>query len=66
MLMTHRNSNFAAAVVAIRMAAVRSQRKTPSAPYLVVGAAGVGLLAYTAYLGCKLVYKLVPALSPRP
>ena len=54
MVITHRKLNFAATVVAIWMAIVRSQRKTPSALYLGVGAAGVGLLAYTVYLGGKL------------
>ena len=64
MLMTHRNLNFAATVVAIWMAAVRSQRKTPSALYLGVGAAGIGLLAYTAYLGGKLVYESGAGVEP--
>ena len=64
MLMTHRNLNFAVTVAAIWMAAVRSQRKTPAALYLGVGAASVGLLAYTAYLGGKLVYESGAGVEP--
>ena len=57
MLMTDRNLNFVATVVAACMAFGRSRRKTPGTLYLGVGVAGVGLLAYTAYLGGKLVYE---------
>jgi uncharacterized membrane protein len=56
MLMTHRNLNVAAAVIAGGLALWRSRRKRPNAAYLGLGAAGVGVLAYTAYLGGKLVY----------
>jgi uncharacterized membrane protein len=56
MLMTHRNLNVAAAVIASGLAIWRSRRKRPSAAYLGLGAAGVGVLGYTAYLGGKLVY----------
>jgi uncharacterized membrane protein len=56
MLMTHRNLNVAAAVIASGLAIWRSRRKRPSAAYLGIGAAGVGVLGYTAYLGGKLVF----------
>ena len=56
MLITHRNLNFIATVVASSMALWRVTHRKPSAAYLGVGAAGVGVLAYTAYLGGKLVY----------
>ncbi len=56
MLMTHRNLNFVATVVAASMAVWRAQHKRPNAVYLCTGVAGVGVLAYTAYLGGKLVY----------
>jgi uncharacterized membrane protein len=56
MLMTHRNLNVAAAVIASGLALWRSRRKRPSAAYLGLGAAGAGVLGYTAYLGGKLVY----------
>lgn len=56
MLMTHRNLNFVATVVAASMAVWRAGHKRPNAVYLGVGVAGLGVLAYTAYLGGKLVY----------
>ncbi len=56
MLMTHRNLNFVATVVAASMAVWRAGHKRPNAAYLGAGVAGVGVLAYTAYLGGKLVY----------
>jgi predicted membrane protein DUF2231 len=56
MLVTHRNLNFVATVVASGMAVWRAQHRTPNAAYLGAGAAGMGVVAYTAYLGGKLVY----------
>ena len=56
MLITHRNLNFIATVVTTSMALWRVNHPKPNATYLSVGAAGVGVLAYTAYLGGKLVY----------
>lgn len=38
------------------MAIWRADHKRPNAGYLAAGVAGVGVLAYTAYLGGKLVY----------
>ena len=56
MLMTHRNLNFVATLVAGGMALWRANHEKPSAIYLGTGAVGVAVLAYTAYLGGKLVY----------
>jgi uncharacterized membrane protein len=56
MLMTHRNLNFVATLVAGGMALWRANHQKPNAVYLGTGAVGVGVLAYTAYLGGKLVY----------
>lgn len=57
MLITHRNINLAATVVAGLMAVWRAGRYRPSLAYLGVGFAGIGALAYSAYLGGTLVYK---------
>jgi uncharacterized membrane protein len=64
MLITHRNLNFIATVVASSMALWRLNHRKPSAAYLGVGAAGVGVLAYTAYLGGKLVYGVGVGVEP--
>jgi len=64
MLMTHRNLNLIATVVASGMALWRLQHPKPSLTYLAVGAAGVGVLAYTAYLGGKLVYQVGVGVEP--
>jgi uncharacterized membrane protein len=56
MLMAHRNLNFVATVVTMSMAVWRSGQRRPNALYLGAGLAGVGVVAYTAYLGGKLVY----------
>lgn len=64
MLMTHRNLNFIATVVAGCMAFQRSQRRKPGAVYLGVGLAGAGIVAYTAYLGGKLVYDTGVGVGP--
>jgi uncharacterized membrane protein len=63
-LMTHRNMNFIATVVAIGMALWRVKHRRPNAAYLSIGAAGVGVLAYTAYLGGKLVYHVGVGVAP--
>lgn len=63
-LMTHRNLNFTATVVAIGMALWRVKHRRPTAAYLGIGAAGVGVLAYTAYLGGKLVYHVGVGVEP--
>ncbi|MFP5406980.1 MAG: DUF2231 domain-containing protein, partial [Gammaproteobacteria bacterium] len=64
MLMTHRNMNFVATVVASCLALRRSRRDRPSALYLTVGAVGVGIVAYTAYLGGKIVYETGAGVAP--
>jgi uncharacterized membrane protein len=64
MLITHRNLNFIATVVASSMALWRVTHRKPSAAYLGVGAAGVGVLAYTAHLGGKLVYGVGVGVEP--
>lgn len=63
MLMTHRNLNFIATLVAAGLAFWRIKH-APDAAYLGVGAAGVGILAYTAYLGGKLVYNVGVGVEP--
>jgi uncharacterized membrane protein len=57
MLQTHRNLNAVATVIAITMAAWRSRVRKPGAAYLAAGVAGVGVVAYTGYLGGELVYE---------
>ena len=64
MLITHRNLNFVATVVATGMAIWRVNHRKPSAAYLGIGAAGVGILAYTAYLGGRLVYGVGVGVEP--
>ena len=64
MRMTHRNLNFVATLVASCMAVWRAEHHKPNAAYLGVGAAGVGVLAYTAYLGGKLVYDVGVGVEP--
>ena len=64
MLITHRNLNFIATLVAGGMALWRLKHRKPNAAYLGVGAAGVGVLAYTAYLGGKLVYHVGVGVKP--
>jgi len=64
MLMTHRNLNAAVTVTALGMAAWRARSERPGALYLATGAAAVGLLGYTAYLGGRLVYAHGVAVKP--
>ena len=64
MLITHRNLNFIATVVATGMAIWRVNHRKPTAAYLGIGTAGVGILAYTAYLGGKLVYDVGVGVEP--
>ena len=64
MLITHRNLNFIATVVATGMAIWRVNHRKPTAAYLGIGAAGVGIMAYTAYLGGKLVYNVGVGVEP--
>lgn len=64
MLITHRNLNFVATLVAAGLALWRMKHRKPNVAYLGVGAAGVGVLAYTAYLGGKLVYDVGVGVGP--
>lgn len=64
MLQTHRNLNFVATVVACCMAVWRSRLKRPGPAYLCTGAAGIGVVSYTGYLGGKLVYDVGVGVEP--
>lgn len=64
MLITHRNLNVVATMVASGMAVWRFGRRTPSAGYLAIGAVGIGVVAYSAYLGGKLVYEIGVGVKP--
>ena len=57
MLVTHRNLNLALTGVAAAMALWRARRERPSAGYLALGLAGLGVMSYTAYLGGHMVYE---------
>lgn len=56
MLVTHRTLNLGLIGMAAAMAAKRVRAKKPTMPYLAVGAAGVGAMIYSAYLGGQMVY----------
>lgn len=56
-LITHRNINVAATIVAGLMAVWRSRRYRPSLGYLALGLADIGALTFTAYLGGTMVYR---------
>lgn len=64
MLITHRNLNFAATVVASCMALWRVRRPKPNVAYLGIGIAGVGIVGYTGYLGGKLVSEFGAGVVP--
>ena len=57
LLVTHRNLNVGFLALATMMAVRRSMRRKPSMRYLVTGAAAIGAVAYSAYLGGKMVYE---------
>ena len=63
-LMTHRNLNFFAVIVASGMAIWRVSHRRPNAAYLATGIIGVGILTYTSYLGGKLVYETGVGVEP--
>lgn len=56
MLVTHRTLNLGLIGLAAAMAAKRMGEKEPPVGYLVVGAAGLGAMFYSAYLGGQMVY----------
>lgn len=64
MLITHRNLNLAATITAGVMARWRARHDRPTAAYLALGLAGIGLVSYTAYLGGTLVYKRGIGVAP--
>lgn len=64
MLITHRNLNIFATLAATGMAIWRAAHRRPGAVYLGVGAAGIGIVAHTAYLGGKLVYDTGVGVEP--
>lgn len=64
MLITHRNLNLAATVVATAMATWRGAREKPSASYLTLGVASTALVYYTAYLGGHMVYQFGVGVQP--
>jgi uncharacterized membrane protein len=64
MLITHRNLNLVATLAATAMAIWRASHRRPSTLYLGAGAAGIGIVAYTAYLGGKLVYDTGVGVEP--
>lgn len=56
MLITHRTLNLGLLGVAAAMAVHRIGRKKPGPGYLMAGAAGIGAMIYSAYLGGQMVY----------
>lgn len=56
LLATHRTLNIGLVTLTAAMAGKRARMRRPTLPYLAVGAAGLGLMAYSAYLGGKMVY----------
>ncbi len=57
MLVTHRTLNFGFVGLATALAVARARRRKPSLRYLAAGAASIGVVAYSAYLGGKMVYQ---------
>ncbi len=57
MLVTHRTLNVGFVTLATAMAVVRARREKPSLRYLATALGSMGAVAYSAYLGGKLVYE---------
>lgn len=57
LLVTHRTLNLGLLGVAAAMAWWRSSHDRPSAAYLALGLAGLGVMNYSAYLGGHMVYE---------
>lgn len=57
LLRTHRNLNLGLVGVGVWMAARRTRRRRPGAPYLLAGLGVLGAMAYSAYLGGRMVYE---------
>jgi uncharacterized membrane protein len=56
-LATHRTLNLGLILATGVMALRRSRRRSPSAAYLLGGAASIGVMTYSAYLGGHMVYE---------
>ncbi|HEV7264114.1 MAG TPA: DUF2231 domain-containing protein [Falsiroseomonas sp.] len=56
-LVTHRTLNIALTALLACLAASRGRQSRPGPGYLLAGAAGVAALAYSTYLGGKMVYE---------
>lgn len=56
LLATHRTLNLGVVALATAMAGKRVRMRRPSLGYLAVGAAGVAIMGYSAYLGGAMVY----------
>ncbi len=56
MLIMHRNLNLGLLGVATAMALKRFRQDKPDVGYLAIGAAGIGAMVYSAYLGGQMVY----------
>lgn len=63
-LMTHRNLNAVVTTIVTCMALWRARHDEPSAGYVGAGILGMSILAYTAYLGGKLVYDTGVGVAP--
>lgn len=63
-LMTHRNLNAVATLVATGAAVWRARLEKPTAAYFAIGTIGMSVLAYTAYLGGQLVYEAGAGVAP--
>ena len=57
LLVTHRTLNMGFVTLATAMAIARARREKPSVRYLATGLAAMGAVAYSAYLGGKMVYE---------
>ncbi|HEX5819511.1 MAG TPA: DUF2231 domain-containing protein [Gemmatimonadales bacterium] len=70
LLVTHRTINMTATLTIALLAAWRWRRRAPTPASLAIGAVGLGAMAYSAYLGGKMVYEhgvgVLPALGVKP
>ena len=57
LLVTHRNLNLGLTALVTVLALVRSRRARPGPAYLLGGGLAVGVMAYTAAIGGRMVYK---------
>jgi uncharacterized membrane protein len=70
LLVTHRTLNVALTLTMTGLAAWRWRRRAPTPVSLAISTLGLGALAYSAYLGGRMVYEhgvgVVPALGVKP